>query len=88
MQLKDPGVLQALMKSKNVSGRQVSEAAGWRSHTHLQRLLRGEVNTLKPEPALAIAQFLGVPLDVLFVTRVARKTGRTEQDNRRRKLSA
>lgn len=85
MQLKDPELLLALMKSKNKSGRQVSTAAGWRSHTYLQRLLRGEVNTLEPAPALAIAEFLDVPPHVLFLTKVDRKTIHDDQESRRRK---
>jgi transcriptional regulator with XRE-family HTH domain len=77
MQLKDPKLLARLMAIQGVSGRQVSEHAGWRSHTYLQRLLRGEVTTLKAEPAVAIAACLGVPTDVLFVTRVDRNPERT-----------
>jgi transcriptional regulator with XRE-family HTH domain len=82
MQLKDPDLLAALMTSKKISGRALSESAGWQSHTYLQRLLRGEVTTLKPEPAIAIAECLGVPTDVLFMTKVDRNPGQLVQERR------
>jgi transcriptional regulator with XRE-family HTH domain len=88
MQLKDHKLLARLMAIQGVSGRQLADDAGWSSHTYLQRLLRGEVNTLKPGPAAAIAASLNVPLDVLFVTRMDRKTGRNGQENRTKKMSA
>jgi transcriptional regulator with XRE-family HTH domain len=82
MELKDPDLLAALMASKKISGRALSESAGWQSHTYLQRLLRGEVTTLKPGPAIAIAECLGVPVDVLFVSKVDRITEQVVQERR------
>lgn len=88
MQLKDRELLEALIASRKVSRRQVSEAAGWQSHTYLQRLLRGEVTTLKPEPAIAIAEFLDVPLDLLFTPKVDRNTEHHVAENRPKKVPA
>lgn len=88
MHLKDPHLLAALMLSKKISGRKISESAGWRSHTYLQRLLRGEVSTLRPEPAIAIAECLGVPTDVLFVTNVSRNSKQPVRSNRHKKVPA
>ena len=85
MQLKDRDLLAALMSSKNLSGRALSKQVGWESHTYLQRLLRGDVTTLKPEKAIIIAHYLGVPLELLFVPRVDRNTGQIGEESRTRK---
>lgn len=50
-----------------ISGRELARVAGYRSHTYMQRILRGEAKTLDPEPALRIAQFFGVGVDDLFL---------------------
>jgi transcriptional regulator with XRE-family HTH domain len=88
MQLKDRELLAALMASKKLSGRTLAKQAGWESHTYLQRLLRGEVNTLKPERAIIIAHYLGVPLELLFVPRVDRNTIHNGDDDRPKKVPA
>lgn len=71
MELRDRKKLAKLMVIQNVSHRQLSTAAGWKSHSYLGRLLRGEVATLEPEPALRISKFLGVGVDDLFLVRVS-----------------
>lgn len=50
--------LQRATSRREISGRKVARAAGWHSHTHMQRLLRGEERTLSPEPALRIVKYL------------------------------
>lgn len=87
MQLHNLLLLLKLLAIQNVSGRKLSEVAGWSSHTYMQRLLRGDVNTLRPEPAARIAHYLGVPMETLFVPRVATIDGHSEQETRRRKVS-
>lgn len=82
MQLKDRELLAALMASKKLSGRSLAKQVGWESHTYLQRLLRGEVNTLKPDRAIVIAHYLGVPLELLFVPRVDKNPERTVEKPR------
>lgn len=77
MILKDRQKLAKLMVIQGVSARQLAKEAGWKSHTYMQRLLRGEVKTLETDPALRIAAFLGVGVDDLFLTRVASDTGRS-----------
>jgi hypothetical protein len=42
--------------------------------------LRGEVRTLRTDPALRIAHALGVPVDDLFVTRVTTNLGQAVPD--------
>lgn len=83
MQLHNLKLLLKLLAIQEVSRRQLAEVAGYSSHTYMQRLLRGDVNTLKPEPAARIAHYLGVPLETLFVPRVATISGRFDQERRR-----
>jgi transcriptional regulator with XRE-family HTH domain len=71
MVLIDRKKLRKLMLIQGVTQREVATAAGWKSHSYLGRLLRGDVNTLEPEPALRIATFLGCPIDDLFLARVS-----------------
>ncbi|WP_372595451.1 helix-turn-helix domain-containing protein [Actinotalea sp.] len=76
MILTDRKRLAKLMLIQGVSQRELAEAAGWKSHAYLGRLMRGEVNTLEVEPAARIAHFLGVGVDDLFMTRVSGVAGR------------
>ena len=78
MILKDRKQLAKLMVIQGASQRQVAEAAQWRSHSYLGRLLRGEVKTLDPDAAIRIACFFGVGVDDLFVARVSSDTGQRE----------
>ncbi|PRB69590.1 helix-turn-helix transcriptional regulator [Arthrobacter sp. MYb213] len=70
MKLKDRKKLLTIMEIQEKSRRDVAHAAGWRSHSYMNRLCNGDVDTLKPEPALRIAKFLGVGVDDLFLTKV------------------
>lgn len=87
MQLKDSKLLARLMAIQNVSGRQLSKVAGWESHTYLQRLLKGEVNTLQPVPAILIARHLEVPLESLFVPKTSSDYEQLGQQSRPQKAS-
>lgn len=79
MILTDRKRLAKLMVIQGISQRQLAEAAGWRAHSYLGRLLRGEVKTLSPEAAVRIAATLGVGVDDLFLTRMSSSTGRIDQ---------
>ncbi|MGV0785179.1 helix-turn-helix domain-containing protein [Mycolicibacterium sp. XJ775] len=70
MEIRDRKKLARLMIVQDETQRSLSAAAGWRSHSYLGRLLRGEVKTLDTEAALRIAHKLRVPVDDLFVIRV------------------
>jgi hypothetical protein len=76
---KPPGAgrkrLARLMVINDISQRQLSRAAGWKSHTYLGRMLKGTVSTCEPEHAVKIARFLGVAVDDLFVAKVSSATG-------------
>ena len=77
MRLVDRKRLAKLMAVKGVSARQLSRAAGWKSHSYMNRLLKGEVATLEVEPAVRIACYLGVAdfMDDLFVPKSSSDTG-------------
>lgn len=60
MELRDRKKLQRLMIVQEVSQRELATAAGWKSHTYPEKLLRGEKRTLETEPALRIAYALTV----------------------------
>lgn len=79
MELRDHTLLVELMETKKISARTLARDAGWKSHTYLQRLLRGEVKTLKAEPAARIAYRLEVPFNLLFVTRASEESGHNVQ---------
>jgi transcriptional regulator with XRE-family HTH domain len=76
MVLTDRKKLAKLMVIQGVSQRDLAKAAGWRSHSYLGRLLRGEVATLDLEPAVRIAMHLGVGTDDLFMSRASTDGGR------------
>jgi transcriptional regulator with XRE-family HTH domain len=88
MQMHDRVLLAKLMAIQNASQRDVAEAAGYSSHTFIGRLLKGEVTSLKPEPAVRIANFFGVPLESLFVPRVSANQGRSVPSKRRKNPAA
>lgn len=79
MILKDRKRLAKLMLIQGATQRQVSDAAGWKSHSYLGRLLRGEVRTLEPEHAVRIACFFEVGVDDLFVPRASSDTSRPDE---------
>lgn len=75
MELHNREKLKTLMVIRGVSARKLAEEAGWKSHSYMNRLLNGEVNTLSTDPALRIAAFFEVGVDALFVPRVERSPG-------------
>lgn len=82
MVLTDRKRLAKLMLIQGVSQRELAEAAGWKSHSYLGRLLRGDVNTLENDPAVRIAHYLGVGTDDLFLSRSS--TGVAQSTQRRK----
>lgn len=84
MELRDRKRLQRLMIVQGVSARQLAKTAGWKSHSYMNRLLRGEVKTLETDPALRIAYSLGVGVEDLFLTKMSTKAERTNTSNEHR----
>lgn len=71
--------LARLMVIQGISQRELARRIGWRSHGHLNALLRGTKKSLDTDPALRIAQTLQVPVDDLFVTKVTTPTSHRDQ---------
>lgn len=71
MKLTNRKLLLKLMAIQGVSARGLAKAAGWKSHSYMNRLLAGQVETLEIEPAVRIAKYLGVGIDDLFMARTS-----------------
>lgn len=71
MKVIDPKKIKKLMVIQGVTQRQLAEAAWGKgaSHSYLGRILRGEIGSIKTEPAVRIAEFFGVGVDDLFVAK-------------------
>lgn len=82
MKLKDRNLLAALLAAQGVSARQVAGAAGWKSHSYMNRLITGEATTVKTEAAGRIAKYLGVPVTSLFVPTASIPVAQTVQSRR------
>lgn len=65
---------------KGITHRQLADALGWKSHSYIGRLVRGQIKTLDPDAALKIAKILEVPVDELFIIKVSSESGRNGQD--------
>jgi transcriptional regulator with XRE-family HTH domain len=74
MRLRNLKGLRTLMVVRDVSQRRLALAAGYKSHSYMGRILRGEVDTVTPEAAQRIARFLQVGVDYLFAPRVSTHT--------------
>ena len=83
MILRDRKRLARLMVIQDVSQRELARAAGWKAHSYLGRLLKGDVKTLEPEPALRIANYLQVAVDDLFLVKVDSIPGSNAQDRKK-----
>lgn len=79
MEIRDLKMLKSLMIVQEVSNRKLARAAGWKSHSYMNRIISGAAHTLEPEPALRIAKFLGVDVGYLFVTKVSTDSTHIEQ---------
>lgn len=87
MKVRDLKKLRTLIVVQEWSHRDIADAAGWKSHSYVGRLLRGDVKTLKPEPAIRIAKLLGVPVEDIFLTQMDTNLvqgGRVERPTRRK----
>lgn len=84
MELIDRKRLAKLMAIQDVSQRQLARDIGWKSHTFVQRLLRGEAKTVSPDSACKIAARFGVGVDDLFLV----KTSSTAEGSGKRQVKA
>lgn len=79
MKLKDRALLAALMANQKVSARQLAGIAGWKSHSHMNRLLSGDATSIRAEAAARVAKYLGVAPSRLFVPSASSATQQTAQ---------
>lgn len=83
MEVRDLKKLRKLIVIQELSHRDIAKAAGWHSHSYVSRLLRGEVKTLKAEPAMAIAKLLGCPPEEIFDTGMTDNVEHCDRTHRR-----
>ncbi|NNG36904.1 helix-turn-helix domain-containing protein [Nakamurella aerolata] len=83
MQVRDLKKLRTLVAIQELSHRDIADAMGWRSHSYVSRLLRGEVRSVQGETALALAKLLGCPVDDLFLTKMDGNVDRSVRASRR-----
>jgi transcriptional regulator with XRE-family HTH domain len=67
MILKDRKKLARLMVIQELSQRKLASAAGYRAHSYIGRLLRGEDHSVSTDAALRIAHALRVGVEDLFL---------------------
>jgi transcriptional regulator with XRE-family HTH domain len=78
--LRDPRTLRRLMISEGVSHRELAAAAGYRAHSKIGRLARGESRLLDDKYAFLIAHKLGVAVSVLFLPDSSSNSGQDGQN--------
>lgn len=91
MELRDRKKLQRLMIVQGISQRKLATAIGWKSHSYLGRLLRGEEKNLDTTPALLMAHHLKVGVEDLFLTKVSEQIeqpARPQRARQRAKVAA
>lgn len=59
--------LKSAMRRKNMSNRELARQIGWKSHGYMNRIVSGDVDTMKTESALKIAFALDMGVDDLFL---------------------
>lgn len=83
MKVLDPKKIVKLMVIQGVTQRELAEVAwGVTHHSYLGRILRGEIKSIRSDPAIRIAAYLGVGVDDLFVTKVSSETGQSVRRRR------
>lgn len=73
--------LAKLMAIQDVSHRDLARMIGWKSHSYVGRILRGEIKSVDPDAAARIACVFGVGVDDLFLPKASSLTVR--DDHRR-----
>lgn len=71
MIVRDADLLRRLLRTKGVTARSLARDMGWQSHSYVNRILAGQVRTVKPDAAVKIAYLLQVPVDLIFDPRVS-----------------
>lgn len=82
MQVRDPKKLRRLLVVNNQSARQLAKGVGYSSHSYVNRILAGDIKTVTPARATAIARFLKVDVDDLFAAVVSTPAARSGNDRK------
>lgn len=72
MEVRDHRKLARLALIQDASHRDIAAAVGWKSHSYVGRILRGQIKSVDPEAAVRMAHYFGVAVDDLFLTRSTR----------------
>jgi transcriptional regulator with XRE-family HTH domain len=72
MQVRDNKLLGSIAESQQHTHRAIAQALGWKSHTMVGRIIRGEVKTVSTDAAIRWAFLYGVPVDFLFLTKASK----------------
>lgn len=59
--------LKAAMRRKNISNRELARLIGWKSHSYMNQIIKGDVDTMKTDSALRMAFALDMGVDDLFL---------------------
>jgi transcriptional regulator with XRE-family HTH domain len=78
MILKDRKKLQRLMVIQEFSHRRLAAVAGYKAHSYIGRLVRGEVSSVGTDAALRIAHALRVGVEDLFLPEETSNSGRQD----------
>lgn len=78
MILRDRKKLARLMVIQELSQRKLAAAAGYRAHSYIGRLLRGEESSVSTDAALRIAHTLRVGVEDLFLPDSTSNSGRQD----------
>lgn len=81
MIIRDHKKLARLLVIQEISHRQLADAMGWKSHSYVGRLVRGEVRSVDGDVALKIAKLLKTPVDDLFIIKVSSISGLDGQED-------
>lgn len=79
MEVKDLEFLRDKIDDSPYTRRELAALVGWKSHAYLNKLYKGDAKTLRPEPAVRMAKFLGERVDHLFVTKVSDGAAQNEE---------
>ncbi|HET6916078.1 MAG TPA: helix-turn-helix transcriptional regulator [Acidimicrobiales bacterium] len=81
MQVRDHKKLARLAVIQELTHRDIAAACGWKAHSYVGRILRGDVKTVDPEAAVRIAHLFGVAVDDIFLTRSSKNPARRVRDS-------
>ena len=73
--------LKAAARALHLTHRDLAGIAGYRTHTHIGKLLRGKKKGLEPKAAIRIARHFNVPVEHFFLLRTSDDARRVVEQN-------